>query len=180
MRTFLEYYNYYTLFFSVSGKRHSTFIQVQKDNHLPSMEIPGLSDTRWACRFQSVRVVKERLKCIIETLKCICDNSTDGQEKAEAIGILTQITTWNFVFHLMLFFKLLGITNGLSQMLQSEALDLAGAVCLVNATLKTLNDHRKEEKYLLISEDARELADNLDIPLVESQRRSHRTRTPSS
>ena len=86
-------------FFLVSGKRHSTFIQVQKDNHLPPMEIPGLSNTRWACRFQSVRVVKERLKCIIETLKCICDNSTDGQEKAEAIGILTQITTWNFVFH---------------------------------------------------------------------------------
>ena len=43
---------------SVSAKRHSTF-KVQKDHQLPSMEIPGLSDTRWACRFQSVRVVKE-------------------------------------------------------------------------------------------------------------------------
>ena len=51
---------------------------------------------------------------------------------------------------------------------------------MVNAALKTLNDLRKEEKYLLIPGDTRELADNLDIPLVESQHRSHRTRTPSS
>ena len=86
-------------------KFYIKFVQVQKDHQLPSMEIPGLSDTRWTCRFQSVHVVKERLKCIIETLKCICVNSTDGQEKAEATGILTQMTTWNFVFHLILFFK---------------------------------------------------------------------------
>lgn len=66
---------------------------MQKDHQLQSMEIPGLSDTRWACRFQSVRVVKERLKCIIETLKYTCDNSTDGQEKAEATGVLTQMAT---------------------------------------------------------------------------------------
>ena len=95
-------------------------------------------------------------------------------------GILTQMATWNFVFHLILFFKLLGITNGLSQMLQSEALDLADAICLVGATLKTLNDYRKEEKYMQISDDAKELADSLNIPVMESQRRSHHTRTPSS
>ena len=121
-------------YFSVSEKRHSTFVQVQKDHQLLSMEIPGLSNTRWECRFQSICVVKERLKCIIEALKYICDNSTDGQEKAEATGILTQMTTWNFVFHLIISFELLGITNGLSQMLQSEALDLAGAISLVGAT----------------------------------------------
>ena len=78
------------------------------------------------------------------------------------------------------FFKLLGITNGLSQVLQSEALDLTGVICLVGATLKTLNDYRKEEKYVQISDDAKELADSLNIPLVESQRRSHHARTPSS
>ena len=167
-------------FFSVSAKRHSTFVQVQKDHQLPSMEIPGLSDTRWACRFQSVRVVKERIECIIETLKYICDNSTDGQEGAEATGILTQMTTWCFVFHLILFFKLLGITNGLSQMLQSEALDLAGAICLVCATLKTLSDYRKQDKYLHIYDNTREIANSLNIPLLESQRRSHRTRTSST
>ena len=167
-------------FFSVSAKRHSTFVQVQKDHQLPSMEIPGLSDTRWACRFQSVCVVKERIECIIETLKYICDNSTDGQEGAEATGILTQMTTWCFVFHLILFFKLLGITNGLSQMLQSEALDLAGAICLVGATLKTLSDYRKQDKYLHIYDNTREIANSLNIPLLESQRRSHRTRTSST
>ena len=33
-------------------------------------------------------------------------------------------------------------------MLQLEALDLAGAISLVGATLKTLNDYQKEEKYM--------------------------------
>ena len=63
-------------------------------------------------------------------------------------------------------------------MLQSEALDLAGAI-LVGATLKTLNDYRNKEKYMQISDNAKELADSLNIPVMESQRRSHRTRTPS-
>ena len=63
-------------------------------------------------------------------------------------------------------------------MLQSEALDLAGAMCWVGATLKTITDCQKEEKYIQVYRDADELADRLNIPQVESQRRSHRTRTP--
>ena len=51
VRTFFWNTTVITLFFSLSGKRHSA---LQKDHQLPSTEIPGLSDTRWACRFQSV------------------------------------------------------------------------------------------------------------------------------
>ena len=47
-------------------------------------------------------------------------------------------------------------------MLQSEALDLAGAMCLVGATLKTLHV-TEEEKYIQIHHDANNLADSLNI-----------------
>ena len=55
-------------FFSASGKRHDVFLSAQKGNVKP-LEISGLSDTRWTCRYRSVVVVKERLQSIVESTR---------------------------------------------------------------------------------------------------------------
>ena len=156
-------------FFSVSMKRHSKFIEIQQNHQQKTLEIPGLSDTRWACRYQSVHVIRERIECIVETLEYIKRNSTDGQEKAEAGGIISQVTTWTFLFHLIIFSKLLGITSGLSQLLQSETLDIAAAIHLVNAIQLTLKDCRTSSKCQSMFDETNKLASKLKIPSMESR-----------
>ena len=43
-------------FFSASVLRHGRFVKIQKDKGLKVLEIPHLSDTRWACRFFAVNL----------------------------------------------------------------------------------------------------------------------------
>ena len=44
--------------------------------------------TQWACRFQCVRVIKMRIESVIKALEDICENSNDGIERAQVMGIL--------------------------------------------------------------------------------------------
>ena len=164
-------------FFSVSAKRHHQYIQTQKEHGEKPLEIPGLRDTRWACRFQCVRVVKMRIESVIKALEDIRENSNDGIERAQVMGILAQVGCWDFIFHLCLFFKVLGIINGVSEALQSDSIDLAAAMNLVSATLRTLVDCRSDEEYQIIFDNTMEIATSLAIP---TSRQSRRVRTQST
>ena len=164
-------------FFSVSAKCHHQYIQTQKEHGDKPLEIPGLSDTRWACRFQCVRVVKMRIESVINALEDIRENSNDGIERAQVMGILAQVGCWDFIFHLCLFFKVLGIINGVSKALQSDSIDLAAAMNLVSATLRTLVDCRSDEEYQIIFDNTMKIATSLAIP---TSRQSRRVRTQST
>ena len=160
-------------FFSVSGKRHDRYIEIQRENGEKPLEILGLSDTTWACRFQCVRVIKERIGSVIKerigsvikALEDIHENSNDGSERAQVTGIITQVACWDFIFHLCLFIKVLGITNGVPQALQYDSVDLTAAMNLVSATLRTIIDYRSDEKYQKIFDNTKEIATSLAIPI---------------
>ena len=53
-----------------------------------------------------------RIESVIKVLEDIRENSNDGNERAQVMGILAQVGCWDFIFHLCLFFKVLGIING--------------------------------------------------------------------
>ena len=73
-------------FFSASVLRHGRFVKIQKDKGLKVLEIPHLSDTRWACRFFAVNLYKVRFSCLLEVLDEIVVVG-NGTEAAEALGI---------------------------------------------------------------------------------------------
>lgn len=50
------------------------------------------------------------------------------------------------MFFLNLFHELLGITNSASEVLQSDTMDLAGAILLIDATVRSLRNSRTEAK----------------------------------
>ncbi|CAF3780712.1 unnamed protein product [Rotaria sp. Silwood1] len=56
-------------FIEVSAKRHKVFEDVQKEAGLVSVSLKALCDTRWSCRFESLKVISRRYTEIVTTLQ---------------------------------------------------------------------------------------------------------------
>ena len=100
-------------FFSVSTLRHDKLVVAQKERQLKVLEIPQLSDTRWACRYLAVNLYKSRYGCLVEALEHVIENSSGRTEAAEATGILAQIQKFSFLILLTTFDSILGLTKPL-------------------------------------------------------------------
>ena len=110
------------------------------------MRLQRLSDTRrWACRFSSLNVVCYRYDCILASLDAIAHGS-DANKAVAARGLYQQIRSFTFLTTLVVFDKILSITKGLSDELQSQNVDLACAAGLVRS------DHMWEKLLKYISD----------------------------
>ena len=121
------------VFFQDSTKRHALFVQ---ELHLErTVTLKHLSDTRWACRVDSLKALNMSFPAIIKSLEKIIDEETDGKTTYEAVGLHTVICSFQFVFAFMVLH-----TKALSDYLQQYDLDF----CLNNrhgAVTKIFNDY---------------------------------------
>lgn len=124
--------------FLSTTKAHVIFLQKQKELHPDEQprELQRLSDTRWACRYNAVNSTCHTLDAILGTLEDIAEDN----EATQATGLLLQVKSFKFLLCLVIFDKVLSITKGLSDVLQSTSLDLAKAADLVSGTIETLED----------------------------------------
>ena len=81
-----------------------------------------LSDTRWAWRFLALRNIMDTLPALKRLLQEIAQER-HGEKTVEARGLLAQIDL-ELVVHLVTLRKLFGETKLLSDMLQSQTVDL--------------------------------------------------------
>ncbi len=118
---------------------HQKWLSVQKEMYQGApRELQRLSDTRWACRYQACKNIKDRLPAVLRVLHDI-DVENRGERSVEARGLLAQLDL-TFIGTLVIFSKVLGEAKFLADMLQSTSLDLAKAVDLVEAFQDTLQD----------------------------------------
>ena len=129
-------------------KVHVIFLQKQKElhPHKQTRELQRLSDTRWACRYSTVNSICYTFDAILATLEDIAEDS-DGMKATQATGLMLQIKSFKFLLCLIIFDKVLSITKGLSDVLQSTSLDLAKAADLVLGTIETLEDLRTDNYW---------------------------------
>ena len=59
-----------------------------------------LSDTRWACRANSITATYHTLEAVIATLRDIRENETKANIAAEAKGLLQNISDFTFILAL--------------------------------------------------------------------------------
>ncbi|XP_063614025.1 zinc finger MYM-type protein 1-like [Penaeus indicus] len=123
-------------FFTTSLVNHHDFKDAQSRLGLAAVELVQLSNTRWACRLQSISAVLQTLPAIFECL------SVTGAPLA--IGIKAKLSVFSTIYALLMFQTLLSITEGLHKLLQKETLDLAEALICKDAVCDTL----KEPPYL--------------------------------
>ncbi len=119
---------------------HQKWLSVQKEMYQGApRELQRLSDTRWACRYQACKNIKDRLPAVLRVLHDI-DVENRGEHFVEAQGLLAQLDL-TFIRTLVIFAKFL------ADMLQSMSLDLAKAVDLVEAFQDTLQDLRSDSSF---------------------------------
>ena len=124
-------------FFQASTKRHALFVQIQGELHLERMvTLKHLSDTRWACRVDSVKALNKSFAAIINSIEKIIDGEIDGKTTCEAIGLHTIICSFQFVFVFVVLLDLLLHTKALSDYLQQDDLDFVAAIDMVQSLIK--------------------------------------------
>ncbi|XP_033984520.1 uncharacterized protein LOC117481103 [Trematomus bernacchii] len=125
---------------------HPKWLDIQRELYEGApRELQRLSDTRWACRFISLRNIMDRLPALKRVLQDIAQER-NGERSIEARGLLAQLDL-EFIVHLVTLRKVFGETQLLSEMLQSSSLDLSKAVDLVGSLVQTLNDFRHESFF---------------------------------
>ena len=75
-------------------------------------------------------------------------DGSDKMKATEASGIILQIHNFKFLMTLIIFWRILSCTKGLSDHLQSTKRDMSKAADLVSATLETLQYFRSNERYI--------------------------------
>lgn len=166
-------------FFSVSTLRHDRFVNAQKQKGLKVLEIPQLSDTRWACRFFAVNLYKSRFMCLVETLDELIEVSRDRTEAAEACGILSQIQKFSFLVLLSTFDSVLGLTKPLSDTLQIKHLNLSTALELVDSITQVMKKRRSDDYFKEnIWKYAQKMAEDASIDIA-APHSGRKTKTPA-
>ena len=95
--------------FISSSIPHAVFINKQHELGLHVVQLKQLSDTRWSCRYTSIKAVLMSLPAIFGTLEEIGDES--HQRAIEARGLLLQVKSFPFLLSLVLLEKILSITH---------------------------------------------------------------------
>ncbi|CAB4036972.1 zinc finger MYM-type 1-like [Paramuricea clavata] len=112
-------------------KRHSVYVKNQREINAHAgggekMEytLKKLSDTRWACRADSIVGIHRTLDAVIATLKEVRENETKAAIAAEAKGLLQNVQDFEFIVALEVLKKVLHLRKGVSDKVQSEGLDV--------------------------------------------------------
>ena len=87
------------------------------------------------------------LSAIVSTLRLEEIAEDSNTRSVQAMGLLHQVKSFSFFLSLVLFEKIFGITNNLSNLLQAEHLNYATAASCIKATKTTLSDLRSEEVW---------------------------------
>ena len=152
-------------FLTVSVHRHATFKQMQADDGMVPLELPLQSDTRWVCKHRAVKVFVSHFHCILST-----SVSGSPRERAEAKGLVAQLSSFDNLFVLHLLDRILPIINSLSTFLQSKSGDAAKVCSLVNATKQALLEMRTDDAFRNVYENvvASAHANAISLPVSES------------
>jgi hypothetical protein len=156
-------------FLTASVQRHAAFKQTQMDAGLVPLELPMQSDTRWVCKHRAVKVFVARFGCILRTLRELSANG-NPRERAEAKGLVLQLSSFESIFVLQLLDNILPLINSLSEFLQTKSGDTVQVCSLVEATKCSLMQMRNDEAYRNTKDAAATLANdnNISVSILSS------------
>nr|XP_054755533.1 zinc finger MYM-type protein 1-like [Lytechinus pictus] len=170
------------LYVFVSGSYvHSKWIDIQKDMYPgeSTRELKRLSDTRWACRVEACRVIRDRFPALTRLLEEI-SNEAHADRAIDARGLLAQLNA-EFLMKLVIMTNILIMTNQLSTMLQSSEVDLAKAADLTGALVAELQDMRSNPQTFnrLWDEVQTSVRDQgFDVDEIDPSHRKRKRRLP--
>jgi len=127
---------------------------------------PG--DTRWGSHHKTLCRILLMWDSILEVLENLAEDTTNGDKRYVASGLLKQMENFEFVLVLHLMIRLLGKTNDLSLCLQKKDQNIVLAVGLIGTTLEQVSEVREHGWEELFEEvKAFCLLHNIIVPNME-------------
>ncbi|XP_025407512.1 zinc finger MYM-type protein 1-like [Sipha flava] len=108
----------YTIF-SASTSRWDIF-----KKHCELLTVKKWSETRWESRVNSVKALRYQLPNIIEALEEVSREASDTMSKSEAQSLANEISTFEFVLSLVIWYSILIEVNVVSKILQGRNIDI--------------------------------------------------------
>ncbi|KAL5245911.1 hypothetical protein ACI65C_013319 [Semiaphis heraclei] len=138
-------------------KRTAIFLKHQKicypDERVCRMK--NFSSIRWTSDGRALTVIYEKYKALTNTLKEL-SNSTERDTSSMATNLMSAISSFKFVTHLLLMRNIFEYTTPLSMYLQSLSLDFITALTMVDNCAKNLSELRNElQSDILLAEAKR-------------------------
>ena len=159
--------------FMSTSKAREIFLEKQKllRPGKQIIELKRLTETRWACRHQSIVAIHQTFGAILSTLNAIV-NGDDIEKSIQAHGYLQSVEKFQFIVCLVNLDYIFGTTKSLSDALQWSELDLAYAVCLISSVGDKLSQSRSNTAWNKLWEEAVAFSNqhNISIPKERSSR----------
>jgi hypothetical protein len=152
-------------FIEASPKRHKVFEDLQKEFGIVPVSSKQLCDTRWACRYESLKAISGRYSEILSTLELI--------ETGDSFILLQVLRTFDFVFHIYMMSEIYLITHILSKFLQHSNITLTDALGKVKITIDSFRSLQNEYEFKRIWNESMKIciANNIDEPKERRKRK---------
>nr|XP_026494845.1 zinc finger MYM-type protein 1-like [Vanessa tameamea] len=124
----------------------SSFVQFLCPNKIFfwfATKVHSVRRLKWECRVASVKAVKYQLSDTCDALKDLAENTTDCQLVSECHSIENEITTYEFVVSLVIWYDILTKIKVISNMWQRESMHLDVAIQHLEAFTNWLDNYRE-------------------------------------
>ena len=150
------------MYFSDSTRRWEVLIC-----HVSNLTVKPLSDTKWESRINALKPLRYQLGDIYDALIEISDDTTLTRSSCNTSRVDAQakgISSSKFMVSLVVWYDILFEINMTSKQLQAKEFDIHDTIKQVRETKKFHVDCRSGEGFEKTLVDARELAEELEIP----------------
>ncbi|XP_072047174.1 zinc finger MYM-type protein 1-like [Amphiura filiformis] len=151
-------------FFTKSQPRHNALEAAQKELSLPAKKLHKQCDTRWYCKQEAVKSIKETYPALLLALENLAESERNAESRADINGLLGFISNIEFLLMLEIWMEILTDIKGLSEYLQKESMDLVTASRTVKSTQKTLKENRTDTHFQELLHKARTTAEEEGVP----------------
>lgn len=130
------------------------------------------SDTRWASRISAIIPLMLNLKGIIAALNEINENEKNKLTKTAIAGIIKQITNFQFLCSLVVWFHVLEKINKTSELLQSPEIELSEAITDLHNTIIDVQSFLLDQEKIFTQ--ASNIANEIGVSNEFQQKRNQR------
>lgn len=164
-------------FIESSPVRHAIFEHISLALGTRLTTLKSLSTTRWACRAEAVKAVRDNYCALVDAVEEIKETTQHSETRAKAKGLLAQLESFEFQFCMEMAHPVLQMVLKVSQMLQDPKINLLAAFQGVKNLQEALKEMRRDESaFTKVFEGATEICQTrgISIPAVRPRKVSRR------
>jgi len=133
------------VFFHASGKRSTVLEKAITNAGITNYTMKSLSDTRWWCRAEALKVIRCQFQQIATALQELTEEDVNAGPQAN--GLLCSMLSFEFVFALVLMLDVFTLANVLSKQLQATDITMSQCRTLIASVITEYQKMRADELY---------------------------------